>query len=230
MTSPSDVADRRIVKSLYEQLVPIRALVHLVRNRLIREKGAAGWRSCYFQNYHTSRATTAFFELVEREASRLPEKPVKFLEWLHLHKLEEAGEETMFREDLLTLGYRNEQIDSSLPDEVILDMFGRQMALVVCKHPFALLGFLLVTECLPSNISAVQNEIASLGISPRAISTIRYHAKEDIQHREPIFDLIELYAKDQRIYELVYFAAASTLVGWGLFFDKVISNPKPQAG
>jgi hypothetical protein len=212
---------RQSALALFEERVaPYGVLHRLCWQGYIQARGREGWLFAALQQYYAVRATQPLLAMAGDVASGYPELR-DYADWAYRHAEEERPHAAWFRNDLVHMGIPEDTIDSTIPEEEVLNLLGVQFSLVASVHPAALLGYLYTTEARPANAGALKALAAKLNIPIDGLSTLLYHTDIDREHRRDVLRLLGDFVEDPLCFEAMLTGAVRFLAGWsGLFRRK----------
>lgn len=136
--------------------------------------------------YHVIAAS----ENLTRQAAERAEGSLK--DYFTQHLAEETGHEQWLAEDLLTAGIDVKKTAVAIE---AVEMAGSQYYLINHVHPVALLGYMVVLECVPMPLERVEELEAAHG--KELLRTLRYHAEHDIDHGADVLAVIDTLTDEQ---------------------------------
>lgn len=179
-----------------------------------------GWIKTSTQLYFSMRSTAPLLRFAAAEAALRCSEYTDFISWASEHAQEECDHAEWFLNDLASVGVTRSALESTCPEDDLLNLVGSQFALVSCTHPFAVLGYFYAMECHPRDRSAIEGIPAQLGLPDEAFRTILYHATADLKHQIEIRRLINKYVTSAFLFHVVLTGGAKSLTSWTRLFVK----------
>lgn len=114
------------------------------------------------------------------------ESSAELRDYFAAHRDEERGHAQWLADDLATLGV---DITKQPLSRTAVAMAGSMYYMIRHVSPLCLLGYMLVLECFPMPLSVVEDLERTHG--EKAMRTVRYHAKNDIDHGADLRKVID---------------------------------------
>lgn len=103
------------------------------------------------------------------------------------HLQEEAGHAKWLRQDIGDVG---------TPPTLVVGMVGRQYYLIRHVSPCALLGYMVLMECFPTPMEALEKMETAHG--PEMFRTLRHHAEHDPEHGQDVLRQIDALTDSEK--------------------------------
>lgn len=149
-----------------------------------------GNRAAFVHNLKTMHELMVASEPLLEDAIEHTQDP-DLLAYYKAHVEEERGHADWLREDLESMGETVE------PNMIAAACAGAQYYLIRHADPAALLGYMAVLEGYPMPLEVVGKLEELYGVD--AVRTLRYHAENDINHREDLFAVIERFPQHHKL-------------------------------
>ena len=158
--------------------------------------------------YHTMKASENLLKVAANNAST-----EELRQYCIHHLAEEKSHEKWLAEDLLSVGI--DVTKTIIPIEAV-EMCGSIYYLICHLDACALLGYMLLMECFPMNLSLLGYYESIHG--KQLFRTARYHAENDISHGKDILEMIDkLPPTEQSIVKQTAFQSA-------IYFNRAIER------
>jgi hypothetical protein len=138
--------------------------------------------------YHTMKASENLISVAITTATN-PEVS----DYLLHHLEEERNHDEWLKEDLLTIGV---DVSKTIIPREAVEMVGSIYYLIYHLNAVALLGYMMVMESFPMNLSIVRYLEGFHG--KPLLRTLRYHAEHDIKHGKELEELVDSLSTDEQ--------------------------------
>ncbi len=197
-------------------LAPWFAIHDLWWEKLLQTAGSTGWSATMVQLQYAVAMSVPMLETAGQRARQLGPSWEPFSEWCLAHADEERDHDRWLLNDLRRAGIPVE--DGGVAATEILSLVGSQLMLARSARPTAILGYVFVTECHPSEPAALDSLAARLQLPACALETVRYHAEVDPHHRNEVLKQMARYSSDASSVGAMTTSALLYLTGWASFF------------
>lgn len=125
--------------------------------------------------------------------------------YLTIHEKEEEDHDKWLERDLADNGVNPEGYPIM---RKAVEMAGTQYYMINHVHPVAILGYMAVLEGFPVGLDVIEKLEEEHGKS--LLRTLRYHAENDLDHREDVFKMIDSAPDD--LHDIIMQSAIQTAI------------------